>query len=77
MWTRKEKRGQEGLRAIEDKKDGGANRFAYQIVDYTTAPAPAQPVPSCNFPHLPTPLHALDIGSETRYVRRQGRSLRI
>ena len=56
-WTRKGERGQEGWRAMEDKEDGGASLSPHQIVDFTPAPAPAQPVPSCNFPHLPTPLH--------------------
>ena len=42
---------------MEDKEDGGASLFPHQIVDFTPAPAPAQPVPSRTFPHPPTPLH--------------------
>ena len=42
---------------MEDKEDGGAKFFPRQIVDFTLAPAPAQPVLSRTFPHPPTPLH--------------------
>ena len=51
-WTRKGERGQEGWRAMEDKKDGGASLSPHQIVDFTPAPAPAQPVPSRTFLHF-------------------------
>ncbi len=56
-WTRKGERGQEGWRAMDDKEDGGASLSPHQIVDFTPAPAPAQPVPSRTFPHQPTQSH--------------------
>ena len=37
---------------MEDKEDGGASLSPHQIVDFTPAPAPAQPVPSRIFPHF-------------------------
>ncbi len=56
-WTRKRERGQEGWKAMKNNEDRGANLFPHQIVDFTPASAPAQPVLSCNFPSLPTLLH--------------------
>ena len=38
------------------KEDGGAALFPHQIVDFTLAPA--HPVLSRTFPHLPTPFHS-------------------
>lgn len=37
-WTRQEKRGQESLRARDDKKDGGASTSPYQIVNFIPTP---------------------------------------
>ena len=51
--SRRRERGQESQRAMKDKRDGGASLFLHQIVDFTPAPAPAQPVLSRTF-HLHT-----------------------
>lgn len=56
---------------IEDKDDGGASPFSHQIVDFTSAPASSQLLPSWNFPtHLLHYIVALDRESEARYNQR-------
>lgn len=57
---------------------GETSLIIHQIIDFTPAPALTQPVTSRTF--STHPLHqisALDSGSETRYVRRQGRGREI
>ena len=51
-WIRKGEKGQEGWRAMEDKENGDDSLFSHQIVDFTFAPAPVEPVPSCSFLHF-------------------------
>ena len=37
---------------MEDKEDGGGSLSPHQVLDFTPAPAPAQPVPSRTFPYF-------------------------